>query len=741
MKILKLNYHNGEIYEKYKINSILNLLVDRHKLQNESFDFNDLGNQKTNYSIIAYLGSQIKNINEDNYKNIDTNDIILALSELKKLDERIIINEGRNKNYVLEIAKQLYFEYVQQGLLQNDSFNFHSKNFMDENIELMNEINREIQTYEEKIYHLRTFAEDDRRKRESYVNPNMNVNIMGNVSSANSVVNFNEHELFDAVNENHIPDDPSIKLIQEPLLYNKPTHEFSDKTTHNIDTISELNVNVMKQRNYGQDHNNTSVDHTMHIKRNSRNSHVPNNSGYEQYEPTYKNPLGSKTNLDFMKDDLSTHCNSNERIHENLNYVNENHLNRVNKINSLKNLPTFQNIDTQVDDEIGTAEMNRRNTFFEKKDDTISEYNHRRSTIKDNIGGVATNNFMNELNEHKNSVFEQENEKIHLPNNSTPYKHISEPVINNNIINNDHIENPNFMKRDSIFNRKNDGFKADVDVMSNRNSNISAISKNNSTSLFSRNRSNCVSNVLDHIDKVEQQLVHNHLKNSLTHNENVARRMSSILLNPNGLPKNNTPRKSYEVENPRKFTSNSLKNYNEMSLNRYGSIAEQMNHFNMERNNDSSGIISTIKKPCSTDINSYKGGNEYEGKNLSNHRMRMQSFKENNIHNIHENFNQPIESNTNTPLHQLDNMSNYSRKYAKSSESNNLNMYTQKYSRALDINDLNSNTSRNYVTTSNSIKSDFNSRDNYAKMLNGSRSFSSQLPKVPLSFKYLKANI
>ncbi|GAB66225.1 hypothetical protein PCYB_083860 [Plasmodium cynomolgi strain B] len=263
-----------------------------------------------------------------------------------------------------------------------------------------------------------------------------------------------------------------------------------------------------------------------------------------------------------------------------------------------------------------------------------------------------------------------------------------------------------------------------------------------------RHGSNAPNGVLENIDKAEQEIVNNHLKNSLIQNEYVARRMSSILLNPTMPQKeifNNRVVPMYDQhvqQSVTKFVPRNPSNGNnytgDLSLQKYSTLGQRKNYTADTNNNSSFIVSSSVNKNNTSEEDSIihvigGGGADHENKQFVVRPRNSFLMRERNMH-----FNSVERNNSsNTPLINMDSVSNFSRNVPKSIESN-LNMYTNKHSRALDINDLNSNTSRNYVNSSNSFKSDFTAmRENYAKMLDRSKSLTSQIYRAPVAQRYM----
>ncbi|KYO03226.1 hypothetical protein PGSY75_0310900 [Plasmodium gaboni] len=785
MKLLKLDYYNGEIYEKYKINNILSLLVDNNKFQNESVDFHEISNKKNNYSIMAILGSQIKNLNDDIYKDIDTNDIILALSKLKKTDEEILINESQNKNYILELAEQIYYEYFQRGLIKNDH-NFHlnnnKKNFIQINLELMNEINREIKNYEHKIHNLHSYSENAQTKNDAPNNDLLmyyNEDVDNNTDSHLNDNNFN-------YNVKHIKyNDQNRIFLNDHTHNNNNNNNNNHNNDHNNDLFDRPNENnflmeenVLKGAHQDIPMNNDYANYS-HIKRDSIHNNHYNN---------YKNNIFSDHNelFHYNKEGTnSTNCNSVENLNYDINiYKNNNkkniHIN--NNVNSNENLPRVSNPNGNMrndgrssyrnlsqlneedkhilyNDPIKMDYLLNRKIEYEKVDEvqnasnnksTIVMNTHRMMNKFDNMNKMDNMNYMNKINSgvvdtyEENMNYKYDKNKSYVFNEEETYENMSNKNMNN-IMKNPGVE---------------ENFKYHMDDMDNANNIINAVNSGDvqdNIMYKNNNSSNTLNSVLENIDKAEQQIVKNHLKNSLVHNEYVAKRMSSLLLNPQNVvdkePYNNI-RKAYEKNGV--MNRDEQKYFNDdISLNKYSSTYGQKKNFTTDTNNSSSFILSSIHKPNMVDESSYSIMNNYENKKFPVQSRNMNT-RENYLHNQNSNHhsterNHNINSNminhnnhisNTTPLN-FDNMSNYSRNVAKSVESN-MNIYTNKYSRALDINDLNSNnTSRNYVNSSNSLKSDLTMmRDNYAKMLERSKSLTSHLHMAPIMHnKYLKANM
>lgn len=777
MKLLKLNYYNGELYEKYKINNILSLLVDKHKLQNESLGLSDFGNKQNNYSIIALLGSQIKNINDEEYKNIDTNDIIFALSELKKLDEHIAYNESISKNYISEMAKQLYYEYSEKGLISKDNnFNSYSSKFIQINLELMDEINKEVEHYENKIFSLRAYSEEEKRKRDSLSHRR------SNASSASSVLNMNENEnniYFNMMKKHDMRNEKHMQKNAQENIYKAHTKEYLGMNTHDVaNKVSEIS----RGRTKGEmsDHVTTGDSYENYISLKKRNSHLEENEKREKYEGLRKNDVPNHLKY-LSKEDVSTHCNSNELLPDVIlsEHNTTNGLKQMDHIRKhmmdeedsyfKKRLSRLSSHDTNMYKDQENWDLLKRKMSHERKKEERSASIHTRKTTNDNRHLYRNRHSDGML--RKNNVYDEQSEKYPINASSpSPYhKNFMEPYEKTN----------SFIKGADIMSDKRDeGFKRAPDLPTADNmSTYTSIygthpnSKNNTTSFFNNVNSapnTTLNPVLENIDKAERQLVTNHLKNSMTHNETVARRMSSILLNPAVHQKETFAKTPCDIHHNnmanenhmnsdgsvRKY-SNSIKHYNNSnaSINKYSSASDQLNHYNADSNNDSSVILSSVNNRGTTVAeDSYKRMAEVDSINYMN-RGRYNYTKDLNYNypskfmNLETNDNgtnhkgNAYENNdANTTPFTAENISNLSKKYSKPMKYIP-NTYTTKYTRALDINDLNSNTSKNYVNSTNSLKSDFTVRDTYSRMYERSKSLTSQINKPPLSYKYLKANI
>ncbi|GAW80712.1 hypothetical protein, conserved [Plasmodium gonderi] len=853
--MLQLNYYHGEIYEKYKINNVLSVLVDKHKFQNQSIDFNELSNRKNNYSIMALLGSQIKNMNDELYKDIDTNDIILALSKLKQIDEQITINESQNKDYVLELAEQLYYEYLQKGIITNDN-SFHlnnKKNFITINLQLMNEINSVIRNNENRIQYLRSYHPGEGVQKDTF----SIISVHPEDTDKYSFTMLNEREDYYNMNHHEHSDRSKARLDE-----NRYTSRISQlyPNTNELDPVDEMNANLLKDVNDYNSHRETVLNdcengqNYVSLKNEKRNTITQVGNPYNHYGKLNKENARSNTN-DKKGDALS----SNDR-HSGNDIENDSNHNIGNRkidlyhyrkdatnstyCNSVEN----ENVDLNTDCNEGTSRRNNQNFKIDvlNGEAVDGENNNQGSDngINDNNGNNRDNGNYRELRQHRQNSHHREdrNDRLSIHErrrssfSSATRNHQGEKTLfddplkgeylKRRTVHNEKVEEDNSLadnnRRISVLrnahglntridkeniHRRNKFYEADnVSRMSmnfyghrhprahasgisknksdknndflykdelnnyvnNRNelkrtmSNITNMDACNSRANIFRKKvfhndtftkkginninNNYVNNVLENIDKAEQEIVNNHLKNSLTQNEYVARRMSSILLNP-AMPQKEifNNRISYENQSIVKFGNRNTHNNNysrDVSLSKY-SISGQRKNYTTDTNNNSSFIISSsINKHNTSDEDSIThvmtgGGGEHENKNF-HMRPRNNYLMENNMKEKNINYNILERNNTsNTPLINMDNMSNFSRNIPKSIESN-LNMYTNKYSRALDINDLNSNTSRNHVNSSNSFKSDFTTvRDNYGKMLDRSKSLTSHIYRVPIMQRYI----
>ncbi|SBS83092.1 conserved Plasmodium protein, unknown function [Plasmodium ovale] len=833
MKILKLNYYHGEIYEKYKINSVLSLLVDKHKFQNESIDFNELSSKKNNYSIMALLGSQLKNLNDDIYKDIDTNDIILALSKLKKIDEQIVINENENENYILELAEQLYYEYSQKGLISNSS-PFHlndKKTFMSINLELMNEINNGIRNYEGKIHYVRSFS-GDKLKRDAFHSDGDGYldsdKVNSFLSENNMYYNIKPHKYSDG-ERNGLNSNIYNNVINRDLMdRNEP------------DSMDEVNENVLKCEN---DHNANRInnEYEKYIARNGekRNAIIEEET-YENCRNFTKDHLSSGNSIRSGSDNRNNNNSGNNNKKSNVNYCDREGENSSTCCNSVENINddihAYRNVEKNSANEhrggqfINTSHFHsggkhifndrmkmdylKRKTHYEKVEEEEGEENEeegdrsggnhrsggscrsggirrsggsrrsggnrrsggsRRSERNNRIGNnnrIESNNrrtivgntnlLTNRINEEKvrsKNYYDMDTNRInahihgysHVTDKYGPseYDQVTDECSTSGYgrFNDKYGTNKTRLHRDEMgYDINNNDLKGDTQIGADNspptydsryNINLRRGSKNH---IFSKNTKNTMNSVLENIDKAEQEIVNSHLKNSLTKNEYVARRMSSILLNPMIPSKevfNN--RNSYDNHSMNKFVNRNIQNCNsDISLNKYSTF-EQRKNFTADTNNNSSFIISTVNKRNSSEEDSFNVFGNFEDKKLPIS-SRNNFTQDNYLIDRNINYNILERNNSNTPLN-IDNLSNFSRNVPKSIESNQ-RMYTNKYSRALDINDLNSNTSRNHVNSSNSLKSDLiMMRDNYAKMLERSKSLTSQIHRVPIASRYLKAKM
>ncbi|SBT79364.1 conserved Plasmodium protein, unknown function [Plasmodium malariae] len=775
MKMLKLNYYHGRIYEKYKISNVLSLLVDKHKFQNDSIDFNEISNMKNNYSIMALLGSQIKNINNDIYKDIDTNDIILALSTLKKVDEQIVINESRNKNYILELAEQMYYEYSQKGLITNDStFNLNDKrSIMNINLEIMNDINNQIKNYEGKIRKLLSYSEDH-LKRDALLH-------------------------YNGIGTNDESDKFSSILGENDMYYNMKQNKYldRDRSILNKDLYDDNNIN--NYENYvnlkNEKRHSTTLPNVYDNYSYRYRAHLNNNNS------TARNGNTNGSNLHYYAKEgtNSTQCNSVENVNGDVNvYSNgSNNNNHGMKHNICKNSSTSvsSNLNSNVKNNSNTYHQRRsscdnvshydsgeknifndrmkmnylnRKTHYEKTDEEDLYENNHRSTI---IGTAHhfTNRISNEYIMNRKDLYDARgNNKIRSDVSEYSNMNYNYDEKNKNLLNKDEMSydgnNAEFKVGINSNNSNDDGNNmSGNNIIGNHVSGINSDHNNNNgaaynsiynirlkkdrspnNTIFDKNKiSTWNSNVLANIDKAEKEIVNNHLKNSMTRNDYAARRMSSILLSPNVQQRELlfSKRKSYEKPSIEKFINRNSHNYNsDISLNKYSTLGQRKN-YTSDTNNNSSFIISSANKQNMLEEDSFNVVGDFD----NNHflpKSKINYLRENYLSD-NKYMNYPMSernNNSSTPLN-TDNLSNFSRNVHKSVESN-LNMYTNKYSRALDINDLNSNTSRNYVNSSNSLKSDRTTmRDNYEKMFERSKSLTSNIYRVPVTHTYLRANM
>ncbi|ETB59167.1 hypothetical protein YYC_03422 [Plasmodium yoelii 17X] len=758
MKFLNLNYYNGEIYEKYKINNILSLLVDNYKFQNENIDFHELSTKKNNYSIMALLGSQIKNLNDDIYKDIDTNDIILALSQLKQVEEQILINENQNRNYILELAEQLYYEYTKNGLITNDHvYNLNEKrNFMSINLELMNEINNGIRNYERKVHDLCQFSGEKLKK-----DINSHYDEIDPLNSDKINYLLNDNDMFYSIKQNTYSEG-NDGMLNNDLYNNKNVDNFLN-INDNMNT-GDTHLNILKDANV--DHNNEYESFMSLIGDNKIKNRNSFGEPFDNYRNFSKDSLSANKNsinihnsninnkncnnnlLHYNKDETnsSTCCNSVGNINEDLSIYNDINNNTVN-YNTRKHFSNACHLESDENylfKDRTKIDLLKRKTHYDKIEEGFPKAHNQRNTV---IGNITNN-----ANIHGNNFYDVDMNKINS-NMARGYGNMNDKYDENKIflkkddIKYDDNNNSNELKID--INGGLPGYNTNYDLRTNQfNEN------KNSNNIFNKNiKNNIANNVLDNLDKAEQEIVNKHLKNSFAHNDYTARRMSSILLNQTATNKevlNN--RKSFDPQNINKFINKNMHDYNSgLSLNKY-SISDPKKGFTTDTNNSSSFILSSINKHNNTHDNSFNIVNNFENKRFSakskdnftrNSFMKDVYINEKNL--TYNNLDRRNYSNIiHTPNKLLngDHMSNFSRNIQKSVESN-INTYTNKYSRALDINDLNSNTSRNYMNSSNSIKSENTSvRDNYAKMLERSKSMSSQIySRLPHTRNYLKANM
>ncbi|CAA9987959.1 conserved Plasmodium protein, unknown function [Plasmodium knowlesi strain H] len=791
--MLELNYYHGEIFEKYKINSVLSALVDKHKLQNGSIDFNELSNRKNNYSIMALLGSQIKNFNDDVYKDIDTNDIILALSKLKEIDEQITINENRNKNYILEMAEQMYYEYSQKGLIGNEnSFHLNDKeNFIRVNLQLMHEINAGIRGYQNKIPYLRSYW-DEKYPRADALLP------IGEAPHHNSdAENYNisgliERDDYYNVKQNEQVDDRGRNLLGRNTYPSRKNSQVFVNRTSEHDLVDELgpreddsHVGVVRGGSgaeYGAEKGlcNVGRDGKSNLYQYRKEG---TNSTYGNSVENVNGPSGARRrgSLNFLgeEDGDGTHIgvdrisgindDRGERLGERSARSTSNHRRRSSLSNATRYHHGEQALlrdpvkgaylkkETVVARPSGGTGQGRKTAQYERdeEDNSLTENNHRNSALSSAQDlGIAMDN---ESTTHRRRSF---------------YDADHANRINGSIYGNRHTRAHASGSGKGIFGKNVDLLpKEDLKYygteskrsMSNVNSIMGTYHeggifprgrvtvKNN---IFSkkdlnnngRNGNNAPNSVLENIDKAEQEIVNNHLKNSLTQNEYVARRMSSILLNPTMQQKeiyNSRVVPSYDhhgQESVTKFAPRNPSNGNnyrgDHSLQKYSTLGQRKNYTADTNNNNSFIVSSSVNKNNTSEGDSVIhviGGADHENKQFLARPRNSFFMRERNMH-----FNSMDRNNSsNTPLMNMDSVSNFSRNVPKSIESN-LNMYTNKHSRALDINDLNSNTSRNYVNSSNSFKSDFTAmRENYAKMLDRSKSLTSQIYRPPVAQRYM----
>ncbi|ANQ07830.1 Uncharacterized protein PCOAH_00020370 [Plasmodium coatneyi] len=781
MKMLELNYYHGEIFEKYKINSVLSALVDKHKLQNGSIDFNELSNRKNNYSIMALLGSQIKNFNDDVYKDIDTNDIILALSKLKQIDEQITINESRNKDYILEMAEQMYYEYSQKGLISNEnSFHLNDKeNFIRVNLQLMNEINAGIRSYQNKIPYLRSYSDEKYPRGDALLPVGGDPHHNGDAEIYN-ISGLIERDDYYNVKQNEHADDRGRNLLGRNTYPSRKNNQVFANRTDEHHLVDELGPK--------EDDSHVGVIHGGNVHANGKsNLHQyrkeATNSTYCNSVENVNGPIGAsrRGSLNFLgeEDGDGTHIgvdrisgindDRGERLGERSARSTSNRRRRSSLSNAtryhhgeqtLLRDPaegTYLKRETVLARPSGHMGQARKTAQYEgeEEDNSLTENNHRNSALRSAHDlGIA---MQNEPTTHRRKSFYDAEHSNRINANMWGHRHTrahasgsGKGIFEKNI---------DLLPKEDLNYYGTESKRA----MSNVNSIMGAHhgagdlprgKLNTHNNVFTQkglNSNDCNGNhapnsVLENIDKAEQEIVNNHLKNSLTQNEYVARRMSSILLNPTMQQKetfNSRVVPSYDhhgQQSVTKFAPRNPSNGNnytgDHSLQKYSTLGQRKNYTADTNHNSSFIVSSSVNKNNTSEEDSIIhviGGADHENKQFAVRPRNSFFMRDKNMH-----FNSMERNNSsNTPLINMESVSNFSRNVPKSIESN-MNMYTNKHSRALDINDLNSNASRNYVNSSNSFKSDFTAmRENYAKMLDRSKSLTSQIYRAPIAQRYM----
>lgn len=804
MKMLELNYYHGEIFEKYKINTVLLALVDKHKLQNESIDFNELSNRKNNYSIMALLGSQIKNFNDDVYKDIDTNDIILALSKLKQIDEQITINESHNKDYILEMAEQMYYEYSQKGLINNEN-SFHLKdkeNFMSVNLQLMNEINAGIRSYQNKIPYLRSYREEKYQTGDALLPVGGAPHHNGDADNYN-ISGLIEREDYYSVKENEHADDRGRNLLGKNTYPGRKNSQVFANRTDEHDPVDELgpneddrHVGVVRGGNateYGAEKGlcnaggNGKINLYQYRKEATNSTHCNsvenvngpsgasrrsslNFLGEEDGDRTHMIGVDHVSGINDDRGELlgerSARNSSNNRRRSSLSNATRYHQGEQDLLRDpakgayLKREMGLARLSGLTDQARKTAQYER-----EEEDNSLTENNRRNSALSNAQDlGLAMEN---ETTTHRRRSFYDADHANRV--NSNMWGHRNTRAHASGSGKGRFEKNGDLLRKEDLNYYGTESKRA----MSNINNIMGAYHAGGNNmprakltahgNIFTkkglnnngRNGSNAPNSVLENIDKAEQEIVNNHLKNSLTQNEYVARRMSSILLNPTMPQKeifSNRVVPPYDQhgkhgkmcqQSVTKFSprnpSNGNKYTGDLSLHKYSAVGQRKN-YTADTNNNSSFIVSnSVNKNNTSEEDSIihviggRGGADHENKQFLVRPRNSLFMRERNMH-----FNSVERNNgSNTPLINMDSVSNFSRNVPKSIESN-LNMYTNKHSRALDINDLNSNASRNYVNSSNSFKSDFTAmRENYVKMMDRSKSLTSQIYRTPVAQRYM----
>lgn len=486
------------------------------------------------------------------------------------------------------------------------------------------------------------------------------------------------------------------------------------------------------------------------------------------------------------KENISTHYNSNDVLPDDIlteqntvkgfsdvNTINNNHIMEEDN-NFLKRRPSRISsfYENEYKDE-DSMELLKRNTIYEiqKEGERTKHANNKNMEDRNSKNNIYPYGSRISANIRRNSIYGEQNEKI-ASDIATPYSHYT-----------DTYGKPNsFVNNDVMRDKRNDDLQTPYDVpaadiMSAYNSiyGTNPSSKNNTTRFFSNGNvapKTKTNSFLENVDKAEQKLVTNHLKNSLTHNnETAARRMSSILLNPNNHKKETLASPSYDASelsinrnrinsdsSVRKYSTNDIKYYaDNMSINKYSTASDQLNHYNADSNNDSSVILSSVNnRGTNMENDSFKKMNELDSINYMK-RDRFHFPKEmnsnfpSNFGNLETNSNltnvnvmrnaNASNNNNNNVLPNIENFNTVTKQHSKLGNTISPHIYAKTYSRALDINDLNSNTSKNYVNSANSLKSECVSRNIYSKMFERPKSLTSQINKPIMTYKYLKANI
>ena len=610
---------NSNINYNYNINKNINKNLNKNVnniYNNNPYEkkikFNNNNKENKKYSMTSVSSRKTSKEREKPKKQGDTN--TMNKINFNGLFQNYNYNKGKflNNNYINNkiINENAYMKNNHNNY--NNNNNINKKLFVCDfnNVKKMKLLNDFLESY------LKAPPSNNNRttknKYNNYNNSNVSSNINTNVNSNKNIsstanTSLIKNNCFPSSSSNYSPNNDEFfktAKISPRSSYPKKNQEFIQ--SHRVNVKNKLQGNILSfYNNYKNNMNNNMMGNSSNINldNNDMSSHMAKKKKSNMsvnMNITYNNKNFNMSNIGKNKN--RSMINSDDIIDNNYNY-NINKTNKSNSLNKIQNINFIENYNYNYNlinknntnnNNINNHNHNSSNNSFiniKKNENLIMNGNNILNNCKININNINYNNYNNSNNNNNNTNINYNNynhifnEKMNYLNN----KKNSIEIQNNNKVQNNKISSQSQQELTQIKKNKNKNFTTNNSPI-NKNINIkNRISINNSQNSIKTNNNNNINSYSS--------------KNSKKNNNN----------NNNSIKAKETKKIKYEIKQKPKTKTN---NNSLLFENKIYEILE-LKH-NLQKNNSEIYISAEKNEKKSKDFSKNNEKNDKDKESINN---------------------------------------------------------------------------------------------------------------------------